>query len=117
MKKILVVDDEFPNREMLSDFLELKGFKVVTAKNGLEGLQAFQKHQFDAAIIDIKMPEMNGIDCATAIKKIKPLFPIIMITGHIDSDYQKTLEKIGVKHLLIKPLNINEIEKILLSYY
>ena len=117
MNKILVIDDEYQNREMLSDFLELKNFKVITANNGLEGLQAFQKSKVDAAIIDIKMPVMNGIDCAAGIRKIKPTFPIIMITGHVDNEYQNTIKKIGIKHLLIKPLNINEIEKILLSFF
>lgn len=117
MKNILVVDDEFPNREMLSDFLELKGFSVVAAINGLDGLKTFKKGDFDAAIIDIKMPVMNGIDCASAIKKIDENFPIIMITGHVDSDYEENIKKVGIKHLLIKPLNINEIEKILLSFF
>jgi YesN/AraC family two-component response regulator len=117
MKKILVVDDEYQNREMLSDFLELKGFTVVTANDGMEGLKTFQKGNIDAAIIDIKMPVMNGIDCAAAIRKIKPNFPIIMITGHADSDYQKHIKKLGIQHLLIKPLNINEIEKILRSFF
>ncbi len=117
MKKILVIDDELPNREMLSDFLELKNFSVVTAINGLDGLKTFKKNTFDAAIIDIKMPLMNGVDCATAIKEIDKNFPIIMITGHVDSDYENIIKKIGIKHLLIKPLNINEIEKKLRSFF
>lgn len=117
MKRILVVDDERPNREMLSDFLELRGFKVITANDGKQALNSFKRGNIDAAIIDIKMPVMNGIDCATIIKKSKPNFPIIMITGHLESENQQFIEKLGIGHLLIKPLNINEIEKILHSFF
>jgi DNA-binding response OmpR family regulator len=117
MKKILIIDDEFQNREMLSDFLEIKGYEVISANNGAEGLEAFKKDHADAAIIDIKMPVMNGIDCALAIRKIKEHFPIIMITGHVDIDYKIHIKNIGLEHLLIKPLNINEIDNILRSFF
>lgn len=117
MKKILIIDDEYQNREMLSDFLEIKGYKVATATNGEEGIEAFKKNDADAAIIDIKMPVMNGIDCALEIKRIKENFPIIMITGHVDIDYKTHIKEIGINHLLIKPLNINEIDEILQSFF
>ena len=70
MKKILIIDDEYQNREMLSDFLEIKGYEVVTANDGAEGLEIFKNNETDAAIIDIKMPIMNGIECATEMRKI-----------------------------------------------
>lgn len=117
MKKILIIDDEFQNREMLSDFLEIKGYEVFTADNGAEGLVIFKNQETDAAIIDIKMPVMNGIECATEIRRIKNNYPIIMITGHVDIDYKLQIKKKGLKHLLIKPLNINEIDEILQSFF
>ena len=117
MKKILIIDDEYQNREMLSDFLEIKGYNVATANNGAEGLEAFKNDDTDAAIIDIKMPVMNGIECATAIRKIRENYPIIMITGHVDVDYKLHIKNMGLEHLLIKPLNINEIDEILQSFF
>ena len=117
MKKILIIDDEYQNREMLSDFLEIKGYEVVTANDGEEGLEAFKKEKTDAAIIDIKMPVMNGIECATEIRRIKDNYPIVMITGHVDVDYKLHIKNLGLKHLLIKPLNINEIDEILQSFF
>ena len=48
MKKILIIDDEYQNREMLSDFLEIKGYNVATAINGEEGLEAFKNDDTDA---------------------------------------------------------------------
>lgn len=117
MKKILIIDDEFQNREMLSDFLEIKGYNVISANNGAEGLELFKNDHADAAIIDIKMPVMNGIDCALAIRKIEENFPVILITGHVDIDYKTHIKDIGIDHLLIKPLNINEIDEILRSFF
>jgi len=117
MKKILIIDDEYQNREMLSDFLEIKGYEVVTANDGAEGLEIFKNNETDAAIIDIKMPIMNGIECATEMRKIRENFPIIMITGHVDIDYKLHIKNMGLDHLLIKPLNINEIDEILQSFF
>lgn len=117
MKKILIIDDEYQNREMLSDFLEIKGYEVITANNGEEGIEAFKNDHVDAAIIDIKMPIMNGIDCASEIRRLKENFPIIMITGHVDIDYKNQIKNMGLHHLLIKPLNINEIHEILQSFF
>ncbi len=117
MKKILIIDDEYQNREMLSDFLEIKGYEVVTANDGAGGLDAFKNDETDAAIIDIRMPVMNGIDCATEIRRIQQNYPIIMITGHVDIDYKLRIKNMGLEHLLIKPLNINEIGEILQSFF
>jgi DNA-binding response OmpR family regulator len=117
MKKILIIDDEYQNREMLSDFLEIKGYEVITADNGSEGLDIFKTDQVDAAIIDIRMPVMNGIDCATEMRKMRENFPIIMITGHVDVDYKIQIKNMGLEHLLLKPLNINEIDEILKSFF
>ena len=117
MKKILIIDDEYQNREMLSDFLEIKGYEVVTANDGSEGLESFKNDHTDAAIIDIKMPVMNGIECATEMRKIRDSYPIIMITGHVDIDYKLQIKNMGLDHLLIKPLNINEIDEILQSFF
>lgn len=117
MKKILIIDDEYQNREMLSDFLEIKGYSVITAHDGAEGLEVFKNNEADAAIIDIKMPVMNGIECATEIRKMRENFPIIMITGHVDIDYKLHIKNMGLEHLLIKPLNINEIDEILQSFF
>ena len=117
MKKILIIDDEYQNREMLSDFLEIKGYEVVTANDGAEGLEIFKNNETDAAIIDIKMPIMNGTECASEMRKIRKNFPIIMITGHADIDYKLQIKNMGLDHLLIKPLNINEIDEILQSFF
>jgi DNA-binding response OmpR family regulator len=113
MNKILVIDDECDIREMLSDFLKLKGYKVILATNGKEGIKLFKKNKPDAAIIDIKMPVMNGIESAKKIKKIKPDFPILIMTGVLEQYSKEEIYGIGVSDLVIKPLDILEIERIL----
>ncbi len=116
-KHILVIDDEFEIREMLIDFLSFRGYDVSVASDGKAGLELFRNQNFDAAIIDVKMPVMSGIECARIIKKINPKFPIMMITGHIESFSRNEIEELEVEDLLWKPLDILEIEKILQNYF
>ena len=117
MQRILIVDDEYDIREMLIDFLKMTGYEVVTAVNGEEGFNLFQKQKFDAAILDIKMPKMNGIECARKIKKIKPDFPILMMTGVLEFYSEDEIFAIGVNDLILKPLDIKEIGRILKKYF
>lgn len=113
MKTVLVVDDEFEIREMLHDFLSLKGFKVMLASNGEEGLNLFKENSIDAVIMDLRMPKMDGIQCSREIKKIDPEFPIIIITGHLNEDYKRDLKSISIKALLDKPLDIHRLGQLL----
>ena len=116
MRKILIIDDEYDIREMLSDFLELKGYKVILANNGKEGIELFKKSIPDAAIIDIKMPIMNGIESARRMKKINPDFPILIMTGVLEQYSKEEIFNIGVNDLVLKPLDILQIERLLRKY-
>ena len=101
---------------MLSDFLELKGYKVILANNGKEGIELFKKSIPDAAIIDIKMPIMNGIESARRMKKINPDFPILIMTGVLEQYSKEEIFNIGVNDLVLKPLDILQIERLLRKY-
>jgi CheY-like chemotaxis protein len=81
MRRILVIDDELHVRTALSLALRAKGFEVVTAQNGLVGLRAFRASQFDLAIVDIFMPEMDGVKLIKALRERNPNFPVIAVSG------------------------------------
>ena len=107
MKRILVVDDEYEIRSMLQEFLILQNFDVKTAADGFEALQVFADFDPDLAIVDIKMPNMDGPSFSKKILEKNPTFPIIIITGFAAQYYIDEILDIGVKKIMQKPLTIN----------
>lgn len=81
MPKALTVDDAMFMRAMLKQILEPAGFEVVEAGNGAEGLKAYQEHKPDVVLMDITMPEMDGLQATKAIKEIDPNAKIIICSA------------------------------------
>lgn len=79
--RVLVVDDEQEVRHIVTEMLVSEGHTVVSAANGEQGLEEFQRSQFDVAIVDRAMPGISGDQFAAAIKSVAPAFPIILLTG------------------------------------
>src|SRR5271156_18494 len=79
--RVLVVDDEPTILLMLRKLLQPAGYEVQTAPSGREGLDAFQRGQWDVVTVDRAMPEMEGEEVATKRRNIAPRVPIILITG------------------------------------
>jgi DNA-binding NtrC family response regulator len=86
MHKILVVDDEKSTLGMFHLFLSAYGYTVLTAENGTEGLQLFEKEKPPIVITDIKMPGVDGIELLRRIKEMDEMTEVIMITGHGDME-------------------------------
>ncbi len=80
-RRILVVEDNKNTQKLISDCLELMGFEVASADNGIEALNLFFKSCFDMVITDLQMPFMDGFNLASQIKKKSPLTPVILLTG------------------------------------
>jgi two-component system response regulator (stage 0 sporulation protein F) len=80
-KKILVIDDDSATRGLVKVVLEKAGYKVVTCKNGKEGVTRFNREQFDLVITDISMPVLGGIDAIVLMRKENPAIPIIAMSG------------------------------------
>ena len=110
MMKILVVDDQQEVREIISEFLVLRGYKVAEAEDGLIALQRFQENKPDMAIVDVEMPVMNGLQFSRQVLQERPGFPIIMITAFIEKHTPQALESIGIRKILLKPLNLNDLQ-------
>ena len=81
---LLCIDDNQAVLECEKDFLETFGYTVVTASSGPEGLKLAGLHSFDGVIVDYGMPEMNGQEFAIAMRRLRPLAPIIMLSGAVD---------------------------------
>jgi chemosensory pili system protein ChpA (sensor histidine kinase/response regulator) len=117
-KTIMVVDDSVTVRKVTSRFLEREGFRVITAKDGVEALQLLQDHIPDVMLLDIEMPRMDGFEVAKNIRtssRLKDL-PIIMITSRTGEKHRERAFSLGVNKYMGKPYqedlllgNINEL--------
>lgn len=102
--KILLVDDDKDITELTRIFLERDGFEVTEAYNGLEAIKKLEHEAFDLAVVDIMMPEMDGLTLVKEIRKTH-LFPIILLTAKT-SDVDKIVGLgLGADDYLVKPFN------------
>lgn len=102
----LIVDDEEQMREILSRYLTLKGFRIETAVNGVDGLNKFTSRPCDLLLTDIQMPLMDGLVLSNEIKKIQPETAVIIITG----DAHLALQARSISDfVLIKPFGLAEL--------
>ena len=102
--KVLIIDDEVFIRESLSFFLEDEGFEVITAENGRTGVDKFITNQPDIVILDLRMPEMSGMEVLPKIREITDLVPIIIVSGNNEvSDAVEAL-RIGAWDYITKPI-------------
>ena len=109
-KKVLIVDDEDDVRLFLADFLSERDFKVETASNGFQALEKVKAGTFDLVLLDVLMPEMDGLECLENIKKISPKTIVIMITAMKDEARMQKAEKLGASKYIIKPFSLTYLE-------
>jgi len=107
--KILLVDDEETMVKYLSRRLIRRGFDVSVAYNGLNALEEIKKTDFDLVLLDVLMPEMDGIETLKEIKKIKPETEVIMLTGHASVEVGIEGMKAGAFNYILKPFDPNEL--------
>ncbi|MBW1849899.1 MAG: sigma-54-dependent Fis family transcriptional regulator [Deltaproteobacteria bacterium] len=107
--KILVVDDERMQRDMLKGFLEKQGHEVVVAAAGKESLQRFSESPFQLVILDHQMPDIKGDEVLARMKEANPLVRAIMITAYGTVDTAVHVMKLGADDFLEKPVNLVEL--------
>jgi DNA-binding NtrC family response regulator len=111
MAKILVVDDECSIRETLTMFFCEKGHDVYEAATGQEGIAFFYRFRPDVVILDIRLPDWNGLDILRELQSGNNASKIIMITAFQDMDTTIQAMKLGAYDYIHKPLDADEIEK------
>lgn len=104
---ILIIDDDEGMLKTLNYILVDKGYEVVACRSGSQALALFEKRTFDIALIDIRMPEMDGVAVLKAIKQLSPETAIMMITAYTMHKLVEEAKKEGVKAVLPKPLDID----------
>ena len=103
MKKILVIDDEVVVRISCKRTLSGKGYEVKTVSNGKEGIEILEKEPFKLVLLDLKMPDMDGIEVLQKIKASWPETNVIMITGYSTVDSAIKSLKLGAFNYIEKP--------------
>jgi two-component system OmpR family response regulator len=112
-EKILLVDDEQEFTHVLAERMKARGLTVVTAANGSDALEKAEGEAFDAIILDMMMPGMDGIETLKRLRKINPDLQIIMLTGHATLKAGLDAVKLGAMDFLEKPADIQKLmEKI-----
>ena len=106
---ILVVDDDKGIRDLFADVLSELGHKVVTAKDGSEGLELMKQLDYDLVFVDLKLPIVHGAELFRRIRKIKPDLPVIIITGYPDSDMFAQTLVYGPFGVMRKPFDKSDI--------
>ncbi len=112
MARILVIDDEKPIREMLTDILEEEGHEVTCAKDGIEGIAQYRETLHDLIITDVFMPEKSGLETILDLKDEFPQIKIIAMTGwdaKDDLDVLAMTEDWGADGVLSKPFKAQEV--------
>jgi signal transduction histidine kinase len=105
MDKILVIDDEKPSLAMLRLLLGAYGYSVLTAENGLAGLEVFRREKPPIVMTDIKMPGIDGIEVLQRIKKENQDTEVIMVTGHGDIELAIQSLKFDATDFITKPIS------------
>ena len=119
--RILIVDDEESQRQQLAGFLKKQGFSVTTAESGPDAITICQDKNFEVALIDLKMPGMDGIELLKKLKESNPEIQVIMMTAYGSVESAVEAMKLGAYHYVNKPINLEElklnVKKALESYH
>jgi DNA-binding NtrC family response regulator len=111
---ILVADDEDSIRSLIQHFLSTAGHTVVAAANAQEACAAMVKQRFDLVITDVLMPDGDGLDLITELKKTQPEARILAISGggrYLEgSDYLKLAKGLGAHHAMMKPFTWQQLQ-------
>jgi DNA-binding response OmpR family regulator len=114
MARILVVDDEQDVCDMLEKFLTIKGYEVSTALSGEDALALVKKEKPHIVLLDIRMPEMDGIECLERIKEIDKEIGVIMITALKQEEVGKKAMELGAYDYITKPLSLQYLQDCLM---
>ncbi len=109
--KILAVDDSFSVRKLVQYTLKSKGFKVGTAEDGQEALDMLQENEYDAIILDINMPRLDGLEFLKIIQSDSTLasIPVIMLTTEGQEEDKNKSLKLGASAYIVKPFKPTEL--------
>jgi len=112
-EKILLVDDEKDFLEVMSERIEARGMEVTTAESAATALDQVESGGFDAIILDLMMPGMDGLETLKAIKKKNPDLQVILLTGHATIEKGIEAMKLGAMDFIEKPADLDKLTAII----
>ncbi|MBN2365906.1 MAG: response regulator [Calditrichaeota bacterium] len=105
MKRILLADDDKNVNRSVDILLTLDGYETMSVYNGEEALQKLLQQKFDLLITDLIMPQLDGIELITRVRKFNNDLPIMVLSGQLNAKLIKLLKKKRIFHVLPKPIN------------
>jgi len=104
--RVLLVEDDADNRELMAEVLASSGYEVVSAATGQEGLRTLSESSVDVVVTDMGMPGMGGLEVAKAAKEIAPTVPVVIVTGYAGrEDLSSARGNRQVDAVLVKPVD------------
>jgi two-component system response regulator PilR (NtrC family) len=111
-KQILVIDDEDSIRKVFQWILEGQGYEVETAETGMRAIEKFGEKFFNLALLDIRLPDMEGTELLTMLHKRSPKTMKIMVTGYPSQDNAIKSLNVGADAYIVKPVEPTELVKV-----
>ncbi len=113
--RILLVDDDSTITTSFQMVLQNEGYEVDTASDGRQALERFRQDNYQLIILDIKLPDINGIEVARRIRKHNNEVRLVIVTGYPElEDSIETIE-LGIEEILLKPVNVEELIHVIRS--
>jgi len=109
--RVLVVDDDPDVVEILQAFLHAKGYEVITAGDGAEGLRRVKEERPHLILLDIQMPKMDGLEVLRRLREIDKEVGVIMVTGVNEQEIARKAMELGAFDYIVKPLDLPYLEQ------
>ncbi len=113
--RVLVVDDERAMLDIVSRVAENEGFETIRCAGGRDALDLLQAAHADLALVDLRMPEVNGMEVLEAIRRVDPACRVVLMTGYAGIDSAVEAIKLGATDYLTKPLDLERVKRLLRS--
>lgn len=119
--RIIIVDDIFTNRLLISEIVKSMGHSILEAENGREALEMLQNEgKIDLVLMDIEMPVMNGIETTRYIRESMPFpvnqIPVVALTAHNPKLFFEDFQDVGFNRLLTKPYSLEKLMKLISEF-
>ena len=108
MRTVLIVDDEPKICRMLQRFFELRGFRTLATQSGRDALATAEREPLDYVLLDVRMPEMSGLEVLRELKARRPQIPVIMVSAHTDREVIDEAFRLGACDYITKPMSFEE---------
>jgi two-component system, cell cycle response regulator DivK len=117
-RTVLVVDDFDDTRLLLRTWLQRKGFRVIEAENGKQAVAAARSHSPDFIIMDVEMPELDGLEATRQIRQLNqiPRIPIVAVSAYGADQYRAQALEAGCDEYVSTPFDPEELEKLIRSF-